>query len=57
MRHLRTLAVVGTLQDEEGQTLTEYALILGFLSVTAVLILTALGNSAASLLTSVAQTF
>jgi pilus assembly protein Flp/PilA len=43
------------LDDEEGQGLTEYALILGLIAVVAVAALTLLGGSVTSMLSTVAS--
>ena len=42
------------LQDEEGQGLVEYAIIITFVALVCIIALTALGNSIAALLTNVA---
>ena len=48
------LALLGTsLRREDGQALVEYALIIGLVSVVAITLLTATGNSVTSLLQAV----
>jgi pilus assembly protein Flp/PilA len=49
------LMVMGGLRDEEGQGLAEYALILAFIAVVAILALTFLGTTISSLLSNVAN--
>jgi pilus assembly protein Flp/PilA len=47
--------LMGRLRDEEGQGLAEYALILAFIAVVAILALTFLGTTISSLLSNVAE--
>jgi Flp pilus assembly pilin Flp len=44
-------------REEGGQTLTEYALILGFCSIGTMLLLSGIGNEVVTLLTGVASKF
>lgn len=49
------LRIVAKLQDEDGQALAEYGLILGLIAVVAIVALTALGLAVTDKLTGVAN--
>jgi pilus assembly protein Flp/PilA len=49
------LAITGALNDEEGQGLTEYALILALIAIIAIAALTLLGNKVTDVLNTVAN--
>ena len=48
-----TIATLPTLKNEEGQDLAEYALVLVFVSIAAIVALTALGTSVAGIFTQI----
>ena len=50
-------SISSRLSREEGQALVEYALIISFIAVAAVVILRTLGNSVAGLLTQISNGF
>jgi pilus assembly protein Flp/PilA len=49
------LAIAGALNDEEGQGLTEYALILALIAIIAIAALTLLGGKVTDVLSTVAN--
>ncbi|MGH2920236.1 MAG: Flp family type IVb pilin [Solirubrobacteraceae bacterium] len=57
MRNRWIVRLTATLRDEQGQALTEYALMILFVAIATILMLTALGTSVGALLQTVVNGF